>query len=348
MANTPLFTQNVIALVWDFDKTLIPGYMQAPLFRHFGIVEEEFWSEVNALSDEYRKRGYKVAGENAYLNHLLTFVRTGRMRGLNNALLHELGKKIEFCPGLPEFFRHLRAFVQENPDFARHDIRVEHYIVSTGLAEMIRGSAIAPLVDGIWGCEFIEDPLPPGFQRQAELAVESAADISQIGVVLDNTAKTRAIFEINKGSNLNPAIDVNANISPEDRRVPFQNMIYIADGPSDIPSFSVVKKGGGKAYAVYQPGSLEEFEQNDRLLQTGRVNGYGPARYEPDSSTGLWLKLHLRRIGERIVADRELAVAQRVSKPPRHLSSKKGPVQEPATRSPEQPALFEEDSDSLS
>lgn len=343
MSTAPLFTQNVIALIWDFDKTLIPGYMQGPLFRHFNVAEDEFWSEVNALADEYKRRGYHVASENAYLNHLLTYVRTGRMRGLTNRLLRELGARIEFCPGLPAFFDHLREFVQNSPEGSRHDIRLEHYIVSTGLAEMIRGSAIARYVDGIWGCEFIEDPLPPGFQKQGELAVETNAEISQIGVVLDNTAKTRAIFEINKGSNQNPEIDVNANIAPEDRRIPFQNMIYIADGPSDIPSFSIVRKGGGKAYAVYQPGSLEEFEQNDRLLQAGRVNGYGPARYEPDSSTGLWLKLHLKRICERIVADRELSLAQRVSKPPRHLSAKKTKDQSPTLPVAEQTALFEED-----
>jgi hypothetical protein len=339
---TTLFTQNVVALIWDFDKTLIPGYMQGPLFRFYGIVEEDFWTEVNALSEEYRKRGYNVAGENAYLNHLLTYVRAGRMRGLNNSLLRKLGAEVRFCEGLPNFFDHLRHFVRDTPEFAKHGIRLEHYIVSTGLAEMIRGSAIAPFVDGVWGCEFIENPLPPGFQSQAELPVDHATEVSQIGMVLDNTAKTRAIFEINKGTNVNAAIDVNANIAPEDRRIPFQNMVYIADGPSDIPSFSVVKKSGGKAYAVYQQGSLEEFEQSDRLLQSGRVNGYGPARYEPDSSTALWLKLHLRRICERIAADRELALAQRVSKPPRHLSSRpQREAEEP--RQPEQGALFSDE-----
>ena len=77
--------------------------------------------------------------------------------------------------------------------------------------------------------------------------------------MIDNTTKTRAIFEINKGTNKNPGIDVNAKVVPEDRRIPLQNMIYIADGPSDVPSFSVVKKGGGKTYAVYNPAVRAEF-----------------------------------------------------------------------------------------
>ena len=88
-------------------------------------------------------------------------------------------------------------------------------------------------------------------------------------MVIDNTTKTRALFEINKGTNKNPAMDVNAKIAPEDRRIPFQNMIYIADGPSDIPSFSVVKGHGGKAYGVYNPDRPDEFAQNDRLQHAG-------------------------------------------------------------------------------
>jgi hypothetical protein len=82
----------------------------------------------------------------------------------------------------------------------------------------------------------------------------------------------------------------------------------------------VVKRNGGRAYAVYRPGSMQEFEQNDRLLQVGRIHAYGPARYSADSNTAMWLQMHVKMICDRIVADRELAVAQRVSKPPRHLN----------------------------
>ena len=186
---------------------------------------------------------------------------------------------------------------------------------------MIRGSRIAPQVDGIWGCEFIENPLRPGFLRQKEFGLEAAAEIAQIGMMIDNTTKTRAIFEINKGTNRNPAIDVNANVAPGDRRIPVQNMIYIADGPSDIPSFSVVKKGGGRTYAVYNPANRAEFEQNDRLRSAGRIDHYGPADYTPASATAHWLHLQIEKMADRIVADREDALAARVARPPRHLNS---------------------------
>ncbi len=327
---TTLFTQNIIACIWDFDKTLIPDYMQAPLFRHFGIDEPTFWAETNSLGERYRQRGYHISGEIAYLNHLLTYVLSGHMAGLNNQLLRKCGAEIQFYPGMPEFLDVSRGYVREKPEYAKHEIQLEHYIVSTGLAEMIRGSQIAPKVDGVWGCEFVENPLQPGFLQQEEFALTAAAEIAQIGMVIDNTTKTKAIFEINKGTNKNPNIDVNSNIRPEDRRIPLMNMIYIADGPSDIPSFSVVKSGGGKAYAVYNPDSTAEFEQNDRLRQVGRIDHYGPADYTPNSPTSRWLRLQIHKICDRIVADREAAVAQRVSRPPRHLSHDRPAPRRPA------------------
>jgi hypothetical protein len=334
MAST-LFTQNIIACIWDFDKTLIPAYMQAPLFRRYGLDESTFWAETNALAEHYKRRGYNISPEINYLNHLLTYVRAGQMGGLNNKILRECGAEIKFYPGLPGFFESARAWVKAKPEYTKHELSLEHYIVSTGLAEMIRGSAIAPYVDGIWACEFIENPLQPGFLNQKELGLDAASEIAQIGMMIDNTTKTRAIFEINKGTNKNPAIDVNAKVTPEDRRIPIQNIIYIADGPSDVPSFSVVKKGGGKTYAVYNPAVRAEFEQNDRLRHTGRIDHYGPADYTSGSATSNWLHLQVDKICERIVADREAAVASRVTRPPRHLNAT--PEEEAARVAEKQP-----------
>ena len=105
---TPLFTQNTIACIWDFDKTLIPEYMQSPLFKRYGVNESEFWTETNALVEEYHKRGYRLSGEIGYLNHLLTYVLSGRMAGLNNKILKEVGKETTFYLRLPEFFKNLK------------------------------------------------------------------------------------------------------------------------------------------------------------------------------------------------------------------------------------------------
>ena len=113
---TTLFTQNIIACIWDFDKTLIPDYMQEPLFRRYGVDEATFWAETNHLVETYARRGYRISGEIGYLNHILTHVLAGRMAGLNNRVLRELGAEIKFYPGLPEFFSKLKAAVARSPN----------------------------------------------------------------------------------------------------------------------------------------------------------------------------------------------------------------------------------------
>ena len=329
MTEETLHRQNIVACIWDFDRTLIPGYMQRPLFRHFEVDEKRFWKEVNTLPEHFLKKGQRVSGETVYLNHLLTYVRAGIFKGLNNALLRHLGGELEFFPGLPDFLQTLKDLARGRPDYRKHDISLEHYIVSTGLAEMIRGSRIAPQIENIYGCELIENPPPPGYLTQPEFFEENQeAEVTQIGFMVDNTIKTRFIFEINKGTNKNPDIDVNSRLAPEDRRVPIKNMIYIADGPSDVPVFSVVRKSGGRAYAVYESGNEAEFAQNDALLRSGRVDSYGRADYRQKSDTHMWLKTHVVQICERIVREQELAVSQRVGKPPRHIQDESPPPEE--------------------
>lgn len=336
---TSLYTQNVIACIWDFDKTLIPGYMQQPLFEMFNINEKRFWTEVNALPSAYQERGLTVSPDTIYLNHLLSYVRAGVMKGLTNATLEALGKELVFNPGLPQFFKILQGLVTLKKNYEKHDIRLEHYVISTGLAAMIRGSEIAPFVEDVYGCEFIEDPFPPHFMDQQDLGIHPDREISQIGVVIDNTIKTRYIFEINKGCNKNPEINVNANIRHTDRRVPFRNMIYVADGPSDIPVFSVVKNNGGKTFAVYNQSSKEEFAQNDRLLQSGRIHAYGPTDFQETSNTGMWLKMHVCDICDQIVEEREMALTKKVGRPPRHIHKEDDAPIDPKL---EQDTFFEE------
>lgn len=338
----PLNRQNIVACIWDFDKTLIPGYMQAPIFNAFGIDAEAFWKEVNDLPEIYAQRGNRVSGDTIYLNHLLSFVKNGELKGLTNARLRELGAELEFYPGVRELFENLKTLASDKPEYQKHNIQLEHYIISTGLAEMIRGSAVAPLVEGIFGCEFIEAPLPPHYSRQDELPLHMEFELSQIGTIVDNTAKTRYIFEINKGTNKHPGIDVNAAIAAAARRVPIERMIYIADGPSDVPVFSVVKSNGGKTYAVFNPESEAEFAQNDALLHAGRIHAYGPADYRHGSTTAKWLRMHVRGICDTIVADGEQALSENVRNAPRHLHEE----DEPAHQA--QPADAQQNSDLFS
>ena len=151
--------------------------MQTPLFDAFGIDEKLFWKEVNALPEIYQKKGTRVSSDTIYLNHLISYVKNGILEGLTNAKLRELGKTLEFCPGLPELFPLLQAITKESEAYKKHNIELEHYIISTGIAEMIRGSKIARYVTDIFGCEFIEAPMPPHFSKQEELLILSLIHI---------------------------------------------------------------------------------------------------------------------------------------------------------------------------
>ena len=327
------FEQNIIAMVWDCDKTLISSYMQDPLFRFYNVDGKKFWAEVNALKTRYAEQGISVNSDTSYLNHILTYVKAGLFRGLNNARLREFGKELVFYPGLPDFFGEIKKLIADDPQYKAFDIRLEHYVVSTGFAETIRGSSIAPYVDGIFGCEFIEDVLQPGFldggdtaglkssAAEAELGLAAGPEISQVACALDNTSKTRYLFEINKGSNKYPdTIDVNSTIARESRRVPFENMVYIADGPSDVPAFSILNYNGGSTFAVYPKGDVKAFKQVDALRRDNRVQMFGEADYRKGEQSWLWLTEKARAIADQIVERKKAAIRNNVSAPPSHLS----------------------------
>jgi len=315
MSGKGLFSQNVIAVIWDFDKTLSPHYMQRPLFEAYSVDEEAFFAEVNRLPAYYARAGVRVQRDTCYLGHLIAYVRAGKLAGLTNARLRELGGQIQFYPGIPELFDGL-ARILDVQEFSLGDIHLEHYVVSSGLAEMIRGSAVASRLDGIWASEFVEVPAAPGTDLDAQ---PETGQISQIATFLDNTTKTRALFEINKGIGKLDSISVNDAIPEEERRVPFRNMIYIADGPSDIPSFSVVKKHGGLAYAVYDPSSQDHFAQAVALLEAGRVHEIGPADYRKGTQTEMWLRHQITRIARRMMAQRTETTESKVAKGPDHF-----------------------------
>ena len=147
-----------------------------------------------------------------------------------------------------------------------------------------------------------------------------APTITQIGYAIDNTTKTRALFEINKGVNVEPEIDVNGVMPESERRVPFSNMICIADGPSDVPMFSVLKRSGGKTFAVYDPGNRKHFDQVSRLVEQERVIASFPADYSEGNAAWLWLHRAARQIADEIVKRREAALSRATASGPRHVA----------------------------
>ncbi len=299
---------NIIAVIWDCDKTLIDGYMQDPIFEDYDIDPVEFWKKVNTLPNELAKQGIRVNRDTYYLNYFIQCAHDGKLKGLNNKKLRTYGKKQKFYKGIPEIFEKTKNMFKDNKSYAEYGIQVEHYIVSTGFAEIIRGSNLMPFVDDVWGCELLETK-----NADNELV------ISEIVYTIDNTSKTRAIFEINKGIGKIDGIEVNSKIPEENRRVHFENMIYIADGPSDIPAFSVVKKGGGATFAIYPKGYLKAMQQVEQMREDGRVDMYAEADYSEGTTAYMWITNKIQKMADRIRESEKAKITNSASGVPRHL-----------------------------
>ena len=265
--------QTTIGIIYDYDQTLSPNYMQDEvLFPHFGINPGQFWKKSRELVDQ---QGYD--GELAYLKAMLDYLAMDRP---SNEELRKLGANLRFYPGLPEMFGEMNAILTDQHRLL--GIKIEHYIVSSGLKALLDGSKLAPHVKKIFGCEFGED-------KDGRITFPKR--------VISHTTKTQYIFRINKGM-LEPNEDVNDHMAPELRPIPFQNMIYVGDGPTDVPCFTLMKKYGGHALAVYNAdeanrSSFRKCYQLSALAD--RVKHIAPADYRAGS--------HLRLLLEEMVMD---------------------------------------------
>ena len=304
----PLYTQTVIAFIWDFDKTLIPSNMQDPIFDAYDVDASAFWDEVDGLVDHYATDGVIIQKDTAYLGHLLTYVREGLFGDLSNEKLKELGASLTPVRGMPDFMTTTRDHVAAIPEFASEGI--------TGLRAMIEGSVFADKIDGLWANTFIENVAGPGYLDRLPVA-PGPSPIDQLGYTIDNTSKTRAIFEINKGVGFTPGLDVNARMSEDQRRVPIKNMIYIADGPSDVPAFSILNKSGGRTLGVYTLEPSSNHKNVKSLQEHGRIQGMAEADFRPGQPAFLWLMDTLEQIGFEIVEARRQAYSS-IPNPPGH------------------------------
>lgn len=289
--------QNTIAIVYDYDQTLSPNYMQDEvLFPAFGIDSAKFWQRCQAL---VRDEGYD--NELAYLKALLDYLGMDRP---TNARLRELGAGLKFYAGLPEMFEEFRRGLLR-PDHEAIGVKVEHYIISSGLKALIDGSALAPYVKAVFGCEFAED-------RNGAITFPKR--------VISHTQKTQFLFRINKGL-LDPTQDVNDHMPPELRPVPFDHMIYIGDGPTDVPCFTVVRQYGGHAIAVYNPtdASRTSFRKCYQLVgPADRVRHIAPADYRAGSHLRLLLEQMVAEIADRIVTRRQRDIEEGTVRAPKH------------------------------
>lgn len=289
--------QNTIAIVYDYDQTLSPSYMQDEVvFPAFGINKESFWRRCGEL---VRDHGYD--SELAYMKVLLDTLGMDRP---TNAELKTLGGKLNFYKGLPEMFEEFgQGMLTE--EHTAHGIAVEHYIISSGMKILIEGSRLAPFVRAIFGCEFAED-------EQDRITFPKR--------VISHTQKTQYLFRINKGL-LDMSQDVNDHMDPAIRPIPFSHMIYIGDGPTDVPCFTVMRKNGGEAIAVYNPDDPARagFKKCFQLsAHADRVKHIAPADYRQGTHLRMLLEQMVEETANRIVAERRTAVETGTVRAPKH------------------------------
>lgn len=245
--------KTTIAIMYDFDKTLCTKDMQEYTFiPSLNMEPSQFWQETTRIATQE-----KMDRILAYMHMMLKKARSNDV-SIRRDSFKDGGNQIEYFPGVREWFSRIKEFA------ALYDAEVRHYIISSGLKEIIEGSDIYDEFDEVYACEFLYD-------------VDNIAVWPKM--VVNYTTKTQFLFRINKGI-LDVSDDDSLNIYvPEDERaVPFRNMIYLGDGLTDVPCMKLVKANGGYSIAVY----TDKNKVND-LMTDDRVNYIAGADYQEGS-----------------------------------------------------------------
>jgi len=260
---------DVIALVFDFDDTLAPDSTSGFL-SHIGVDTAAFWSE---RVDPLLASDWDPVP--AYLSAMIDLSRAQTHGLITRPRLEQWGAQLPLHSGVPTVFERLRAVVKA----VHPQMQLEFYLISSGIGDVVRHTSIAHEFTQIWASELVygEDQ-GIRFPRR----------------VVSFTDKTRYLFHIQKGI-IGPAFEgkpfeVNRKI-PEDRlRVPFDQMIFVGDGYTDIPCFSMVRKAGGIAFGVWDPKHRDKRSRAWGFIEDGRVNNLNQARYDEDAELYQWLE----------------------------------------------------------
>ena len=247
----------VLAICYDFDKTLSPDDMQAQDFiQSLHVDVKEFWQESNTLAKEH-----DMDNNLAYMYMMAT--KSYGKQFLTKEVLADYGSKVALYNGVDIWFERIRQYG------LNQNVQIEHYIISSGLKEMIEGTEMAKngAFKKIYASTFMFD--------DKGVAVWPAQAINY-------TNKTQFLFRIQKGVlDINDA-GVNDYIRPEEQRVPFRNMIYIGDSDTDIPCMSLVNVNGGHSIGVYDPDSKNKNKVY-KMMQHHRIRYYAAADYTEGS-----------------------------------------------------------------
>ncbi len=285
-----------VALIYDFDGTLSAGNMQEYDFiPAVGKSNVDFWRESSQLAHD--------ADADPILTYMARMIAEAKSAGvpITRERFREFGRSVKLFPGVEEWFGRINRYGDEK------GLQIVHYINSSGIREMIEGTAIAGEFRNIYACSFLYDEKGEAYWP---------------GVAINYTNKTQFIFKINKG--VEAVWDgkaVNEFIPESKRSVPFRRMIYFGDGTTDIPCMRLVKSSGGYSIAVYGDASRTgdsgyAKEAALKLLNENRVDFVTPADY----SEGQVLDRIVHTIIDKIAAEVELS--RLVGTPPADLATR--------------------------
>lgn len=272
-------TKPIIAFLYDFDKTLCTKDMQEYTFiPDVNMTAEEFWVKSNTMAEEH-----KMDRILAYMYTMLKAADSNE-RPIKRKNFEESGKDIEYFPGVEDWFPRINSYVDSLGAVA------EHYIISSGLKEIIEGSTLgkAHCFKKIYACEFFYD-----VNEVARWPLNA----------VNYTGKTQYLFRINKGIlDVSEDEKLNEYTTDDERRIPFRNMMYFGDGLTDVPCMKLVRVNGGKSIAVYPEASEIGKERVQKLLADERVNFYEAADYRENSP----LDTLVKKIAHAMVIEHEL------------------------------------------
>lgn len=263
-----------MAIAYDFDGTLADGNMQEHQFLpDIGMKPKAFWAEVKRLTKEHQADEVLV-----YMNLML---RKANAAGVpvRREDFKARGKSIQLFEGVEDWFDRITAYGKTQ------GVRVEHYLVSSGNAEIFAGTPIAGKFAQVYASKFMFDQ--NGVAAWPALAV-------------NYTTKTQYLFRINKGAfDLSDNSKVNQFVEKRDRPVPFENMVFIGDGSTDIPCFRLVKEQGGLSVAVFKPHTKGARAKADKYIKDGRVHCAAPATYTDGGDLDRIIKANINAVAAR-------------------------------------------------
>ncbi len=260
----------VLAICYDFDKTLSPDDMQAQGYiQSVGFDVGEFWKQSNSLASS------NDMDQN--LAYMLTMKQTAEGRVLfTRQKLMDYGAEVALFPGVQNWFERIRTYGENR------GVIVEHYIISSGLKEMIEGTAVAGEFKKIYASSF--------YYNENNVAIWPAQ-------VVNYTNKTQFLFRIEKGVlDINDP-GVNDSFAPDEMRVPFRNMVYIGDSDTDVPCMKLVNVNGGYSIGVYN-ADVKDKTKVYKMMRENRIKYYAPADYSEGKELDTLLKAIIDRTAE--------------------------------------------------